>query len=762
MSATQQTGLQPAAQSLSQQAGGDDEIDLMALIGILLDYKWLVIACTLVFAILGTVYAILAAPVYQADAVIQIEGKKAGLPGLEDLAQLTGKDPEAVTEIELLKSRWVIGRAVDSKHLDVSADPRYFPLIGGYVARHFTPSAPGDVAAPPFSLPGKYNWGGAAIKVAQLDVPDTLLGDALTLVAGKNGSYRLLDEDGNPLLEGVAGQVASGNGVTLVVDSLVANPEQEFIVSRSPRLAVVDGFRTSLKVAERGRNTGIVGLSLEDNDPDFVKVALDEIANQYVQQNVARTAEEAANSLKFLRDQLPQVRGELERATTALNQYQVNSKSVDIAGETKGVLDQVVRLDTDISELKLKQAEMDKRFTPEHPAYQTLLRQLGELQDKKTAMDKKVAELPETQQELFRLTRDVQVATEIYTTLLNKSQELDIVRAGAVGNARIIDMSEVDTSHPVKPKKALIVLLATAVGGIIGIILTGLHVALTRGIEDPSDIESLGLPVNATIPYSTLQTEDEKANNMSMLALSHPTDPAVEAIRSLRTSLHFMMMDAANNIMAISGPSPQVGKTFVSVNMAVTMAQVGKKVLLIDADMRKGYIQKFFRRDGNAPGLSSLLQKQASLEEAVVHTEVPGLDLIARGPIPPNPSELLLNPMFEKLLQHASANYDIVIVDTPPILAVADALIVSKLAGSSFIVARFSKNPLGEIQATIKRFANNGIKLSGAILNATQKRSLAYYGYQKYGYGNYQYAYYGVDEKAVKRSRKKSKPGKES
>lgn len=754
MSAIQQRVQNHQPEPFSQNSGADDEVDLMSLIGILLDYKWLIVACTIFMASLGILYAMLAAPVYQADATMQIESKQSGLAGLEDLMDISGKSPGTVTEIELLKSRWVIGLAVDSLRLDIYTSPKYFPLIGGYVARNFVQNNPADVATPPLGLPGKYNWGGAKIKVAQLEVPVGLLGQGLTLLAGKDNHFRLLDSENNLLLEGVVGEVATGNGVLLQVESLIANPGQEFIVRRSSRLSIVDGLRATVVVAERGRNTGIVGLSLKNSNPVFARKVLDEIARQYIQQNVARMAEQAANSLKFLREQLPQVQAELERATAALNKYKVTSGSVDIGSETQNVLTQVVSLESAISQLRLKQVEIDKGFTPEHPVYKTLLRQMGELEGKKLELETKVRELPETQQELLRLTRDVQVATEIYTTMLNKAQELDIVRAGTVGNARVIDVAEVNTGKPVKPKKQLIVMLATIGGAVLGIMLAGLHVTLTRGIEDPEDIEALGLPVSATIPYSTLQAEDESGNACSLLALTHPTDPAVEAIRSLRTSLHFMMMESPNNIMAISGPSPQVGKTFVSVNMSVTMAQVGKRVLLIDADMRKGYIQKFFRLDSNHAGLSSILQKQASLEAAVVHTEVPGLDFIPRGPIPSNPSELLLNPMFEKLLQHASANYDIVIVDTPPILAVADALIVCKQAGCSLIVARFSKNPLGEIQATIKRFANNGIRLSGAILNATQKRSLAYYGYQKYGYGNYQYAYYGVDQEKTKGSKK--------
>jgi tyrosine-protein kinase Etk/Wzc len=738
----------------------DDEVDLGALLGILLDYKSLIIGITVVFAVIGIIWAKVATPVYQADAVIQIESKKGGMPGLEDLAELTGKDPEAVTEIELLKSRWVIGRAVDSLHLDIVAKPIRMPLIGDFMARRFSPGHEGEVANSLLPLTDKYDWGGAKIEVSQLDLSDDLLGQALTLVAGKNGSYLLKDDEDTALLEGYVGQLASAKGISLLVGNLVANPGQQFYVARIPRLTTLENLRDSLRVVERGRNTGIIGLSFNDRNPKFAVKVLDEVAHQYVQQNVDRMSEEAARSVAFLREQLPQIREEMERATAALNQYQVDSKSVDITIETQGVLQQLVQVEAAISDLKLKQLELDKRFTQEHPVYQTLLKQLLEMEAKKSDLEGKVANLPETQQAMLKLTRDMQVSTELYTLLMNKAQELDIIRAGTVGNVRIIDNAEVDISSPVKPKKALIVILATVLGGILGIVITGIHVALTRGIEDPNDIEALGLPVNATIPYSSLQAEAEKAQGekgkfMPMLALSHPSDPAIEAIRSLRTSLHFSMMDASNNILAISGPSPQVGKTFVSANMAVTMAQAGKKVLLIDADMRKGYMQRFFSLESDQVGLSSILSKQGSLEDALVHTEVPGLDFIARGPVPKNPSELLLSPLFETMLKNMASNYDLVIVDTPPILAVADALIVSKLAGASFIVARFSKNPLGEIQATISRFENNGIKLDGAILNATHKRSLAYYGYQKYGYGNYEYQYYGQEEKKS-HSRKKN------
>ena len=292
---------------------------------------------------------------------------------------------------------------------------------------------------------------------------------------------------------------------------------------------------------------------------------------------------------------------------------------------------------------------------------------------------------------------------------------------------------------------SVIMLLAVVIGFFTSACLAWGHVALTRGVENPEDIERLGLMVNSIIPYSELQAESEKGRSnttlLPLLSLSHPTDPAVEAIRTLRTSIYFIMEEMKKNIVMISGPSPLVGKTFVSANLAVAMAQAGKKVLLIDADMRKGYMHCYFNIALKNVGLSSVLQKKASLKDVINSTSVEGLDFMSRGPIPETPSELLLSPLLGQMFKQLSAQYDFVIVDTPPIMAVADALIVSKLAGASFIVSRFSQNPLGEVQATMRRFESNGIKLSGAILNASQKRALANYGYHKYAYGNYQYSY---------------------
>ena len=727
-----------------EQDDDNDEIDLMGLLGTLIDHKWLIASVTGVFMAAGVAYALLATPVYQANALIQVEAKKNDMLGFSNIGSMLGKESPSATEIELIKSRRNIGAAVDNLKLDIEVEPNYFPLIGEFVARRFKPDAENPVASPLLGM-NSFAWGGEHLKLADLQLPQELLGTDLTLVAGEGGSFTLLDEDSNVLVKGQVGQAYEQNGVKVQVESLQANPGTTFEVVRYPRLTTILNYQKDLDVSERGKESGMVALALESPEPETAIRTLNEIARLYVQQNIERTSAEAAQSLGFLKDQLPQVRKDLEKAENALNAFQIRSKSIDISLEAKAILDQIVALDTSISTLKLQQAEMDRKFTPQHPAYRALMGQLAELTSKQQRLAKQVENLPTTQQELLSLTRDLKVSTEIYTQLLNKSQELDVMRAGAVGNVLLIDTADVDLRYPVKPKKALIVLIATLLGAFLSIAYVLFRKALNRGVENPDDIEKLGLPVYASIPFSSLQkVEDEKSPGgrgtrvTPLLASSHPTDLAIEGLRSLRTSLHFAMLEATNNRLMISGPSPKVGKSFVSANLAAVIAQSGQKVLLVDVDMRKGYIHKMFGIPVEN-GLSDLLAKRCDLDTAIHKTEVENLDVIGRGQIPPNPSELLMHKNFSDFLEEISARYDQVILDTPPFLAVADAAIVGRQSGTNLIVTRFELNPAREVELTMRRFAQNGIELKGAIFNGVEKRASAKYGYGAYGYYNYEY-----------------------
>ncbi|WP_219272020.1 polysaccharide biosynthesis tyrosine autokinase [Pseudomonas sp. Xaverov 83] len=734
------------APAVTVREDDNEEIDLLGLFGTLIDHKWLIAAVTGAFMLTGAAYAVLATPVYQANALLQVEAKKNDLLGFSDIGGMLGKESPSATEIELIQSRYVIGKTVDNLKLDIVVQPMYFPVVGEFLARRFQKTNPGAIAEPLLGL-DSFAWGGESLKIFKLDLPDGQLGKKLTLTVGENAHFTLVDEDDQVLAAGEAGQLIEQNGVAFQIEELRAKPGTRFRVIRNARLTSILDYQENLDVVERGKESGMIGLALESTDPDQAIKILNQIAAIYVRQNVERTSAEAAQSLAFLKEQLPEVKKDLEKAGKALNEYQTRSKSVDITLETKAILDQIVGLDTSISELKLQQAEMDRKFTRQHPAYRALLTQIGELTSKQQSLASRVEGLPSTQQELLSLTRDVEVGTAIYTQLLNKSQELDVMRAGTVGNVRLIDTADVNYFKPIKPKKILIVLIATLLGGFLAVALVLLRKALNRGLESPEAIEQLGLPVYASIPYSPLQkVEEDKITRgrgrtdagSSLLAISHPTDLAVEALRSLRTSLHFAMLEAPNNRIMISGPSPEVGKTFVSVNLAAVIAQTGQRVLLIDVDMRRGYLHKVLGVRAK-DGLSDVLSNQCTLETAIHKTGIENLDIISRGQIPPNPSELLMHRNLTELLSQVSERYDLVILDTPPLLAVTDAAIVGRQSGTNLIVTRYGLNPAKEIEHTIRRFAQNGIVLRGAIFNGVEKKASAKYGYGNYGYYQYEY-----------------------
>ncbi|WP_087020383.1 polysaccharide biosynthesis tyrosine autokinase [Thaumasiovibrio subtropicus] len=704
-----------------------DEIDLGKLFGILLDSKWKIVACTFIFAVLGIVYALMATPIYKADAIIQVEQKSSGgiAAALGEMGDLFAQESSSSTEIEILKSRMVLGETVDNLNLTISAEPRYLPFLGEGWAR-----LTGDASQ---------------IRVSRFEVPHASVSQGFTLVAESEKSYLLLDSEQKQVLQGTVGELVSKGGFSLLVTDLTLGTTNQFALAKKRRFDVITNLQRSLSVSERGKQTGILQLTLEGEDKNSIVEILNDISRNYFLQNVARNSAEAEKSLDFLSGHLPDIRSQLANSEDVLNAYRIENDSVDLGLEAKAVLDVMVKLEAQLNQLTFKESEISQKFTKEHPAYKSLLDKRATLLQEKRRFEDQISTLPKTQREVLRLTRDVEVNQQIYVQLLNKVQELNIVKASTVGNVRILDEAEAYT-YAVKPKKPLIVILSTMFGGILGVAIALLKAAFHRGIESPDQIEAIGLPVYASVPMSDWQIEmDKKAKAKkrttiedTLLAASNSSDLSIESLRSLRTSLHFAMMEAKNNIIMISGPSPGIGKSFVSANMGAVIAKGGQRILVIDADMRKGRMEKQMSAN-RGPGLSDILVGKLKAEECVQDVGVENMDFIARGDVPPNPSELLMHPRFKTLMDWASAQYDMVLVDTPPILAVTDPAIVGAHAGTTLLVGRFNQNAVKEVEITKQRFEQNGIEVKGFILNAVVRKASSYYG-GNYGYYNYSYS----------------------
>lgn len=702
-----------------------DEIDLGKLVGIIIDAKWLILITTAIFAVFGVVFALLSTPIYRADALLQIEQKSSGgissLVG--DMGELFASESSATTEIEILKSRMILGDTVDKFNLTTVIEPEYLPLVGKGFAR----------------LSGENN----ILAISRLTVPQQFEEQAYTLLVtnAEEKTYQFLSDD-RVVLEGKAGELVQKDGYELFVADMQSKDGFEFSVAKRSKLDAIEWIKQSFSVAERGKQTGILELSFTGESRSQISAILNDIAQNYFLQNVERNSAEAEKSLQFLKSHLPEVKTNLTTAEDTLNRFRQQNDSIDLGLEAQSTLKVMVELEAKLNELTFKESEISQRFTKDHPAYISLLDKRATLLKEKERLNKQIQKMPKTQREVLRMTRDVEVNQQIYVQLLNKVQELSIVKAGTVGNVRILDHAQ-SFAKPVKPKKALIAVLATLLGGMLSVAFVLIRAALHRGVENPDDIEQIGLSVYASVPKSTLQLElysklkhiRKQNKEMILLAESNPADLSVEALRGLRTSLHFAMMEAKNNVLMISGPAPGIGKSFISTNFSAVAAKTGQKVLLIDADMRKGYLQQPFGLNWET-GLSDILGGQSTIEQALKHTKVENLDIITRGQVPPNPSELLMHPRFKELVEWASEHYDLVIVDTPPVLAVTDPSIVGALAGTTLMVARFGMNTVKEIDVARNRFEQAGIEVKGVILNATEKKASNYYGY---GYYNYSY-----------------------
>ncbi|MBY8122355.1 polysaccharide biosynthesis tyrosine autokinase [Vibrio fluvialis] len=699
-----------------------DEIELGKLFGIIFDSKWIILLTTLLFSLVGVAFALLSTPIYKADSLIQIEQKSSGGIGslVGDMGELFSSESSATTEIEIIKSRMILGDTVDKFNLTTVIEPSYFPFFGKGLAR-----IRGDLSS---------------ISVKRFVIPEFAQESTHTIVVLDNDqqTYQLL-RDGRVVLKGQAGALAKKDGYEVFVSSFYANDGFEFSIAKRSQLEAIEWLKQNLSVSERGKQTGILELSFIGENRALISDVLNDIAQNYFLQNVARNSAEAEKSLGFLKSHLPDVKDSLTSAEDVLNTFRQKNDSIDLGLEAQSTLKVMVELEAQLNELTFKESEISQRFTKDHPAYRSLLDKRVTLLKEKERLNQQIQKMPKTQREVLRMTRDVEVNQQIYVQLLNKVQELSIVKAGTVGNVRILDKAQT-FAKPVKPKKALIVLLSTLLGGMLSLVFVLVKAALHRGVENPDDIEQIGLSVYASIPKSSLQLElfnklkrHRKQNrDLTLLAESNPADLSVEALRGLRTSLHFAMMEAKNNVLMISGPAPGIGKSFVSTNFSVVAAKTGQRVLLIDADMRKGYLQQPFGMDWEN-GLSDYLSGKIPLTTAVKETRIENLDIMTRGQVPPNPSELLMHPRFNELVEWASGHYDLVIIDTPPVLAVTDPSIVGALAGTTLMVARFGMNTVKEIDVARNRFEQAGIEVKGVILNATEKKA-SNYGYYSYSY----------------------------
>ena len=727
-----------------------DEIDFRDLFGIVIAGRWLLISVAAVVLLMGALYAWVAPRIYAADGLIQVETQRAGLsPALAEMSELMGGETPVTAEIEIIRSRMVLGKVVDELNLSLVATPAYFPLIGSSLARRDS-TGKDDVASAWFGL-RRYAWGGESIRVTDFAVPSSFIGNSFILRAKETGQFDLLDPKGRPLASGRVGERLAfqlgGEYGGIFVQELTAAAGTEFDVVRRHRAEVIHGLEQRFGVSERGKQSGILEISLEGADRKLTAETLNKIAEVYLRQNVERKSAEAQQTLGFLNEQLPKLRKNVEEAESAINAYRLRQGSADLTKETDLILQQAVTLEQSRLELEQRREEALRRFTQNHPVVEAMNAQLAQLTAERQGIEAKVKNLPETQQELLRLSRDLEVNSALYVSLLNSAQELEVVKAGTVGNVRIIDAAVVP-SEPAKPKIALVLALSLVLGLMAGVAAVFVRRALHSGVEDPAEVENkLGIATYSVVPYSDSQRriarllKAGRADANRLLALVDPNGNAIEALRSLRTSLHFGQLEAKNNILMLTGPSPGLGKSFISANLGAVLAASGKKVVVVDADLRRGHLHEYFNVP-RTPGITDYISGTAAVADIIHSSQVDGLHFVSTGTVPPNPAELLLSDSVGELLTFLSQRYDTVILDTPPVLAVTDAAILGRFAGTTLLVLKAGEHSLRMIEDSLKRLRSAGIPVRGTIFNQVGVTGTGRYSYKygyNYGYYNYNY-----------------------
>lgn len=717
----------------------EDSIDLKELFFSLIA-QWKIIACCVVLSLIcALLYLRITPDTYAVDAIVQVEDSKGAASAalLGDLSKVTGgisqKSP-ADPEIEILKSRMVLGQVIQNLNLDIKIKDNQSGLIDKLISQ--------DKSKIEYRHESVlYNNLNTSLIIQEFKVPEYYFDKPLKLEFKGTNQFTLAYKD-QIIFNGQLNKkniLNTDKGLWQIQLNAQGNlQKQSYTLTKLALLTAVNQFNAIYGVAEKGKMTGVIGLSYLGQDPEHITQVLNNVLNVYHKQNIERKSLESKQTLAFLEKQLPELRKQLEDSEIKFNQFREKYKTVDVNAESELLLKQNIDLEKLKIELQQKQAELSAKYTNDHPLIRQIDAQIAEINKKIADLNNRLTQLPETQRLYLQLYRDVKVNTELYTSLLNSYQQLKIANAGEIGNVRIIDTA-VEPVKPIKPKTLIVLILSIFVGGFIGVLIALLRNMMRSGVNDSTQIENeLDLPVYATVPRSPIQETRmsilKKKKSIPILAVKSSDDIAIESLRSIRTAIHFALTSAKNNIIMIAGPSPEVGKSFISTNLATIFAQGNKRVLLIDADMRRGYMHKYFDVDVK-PGLSELLSGQADLTQVLHKTQVANLDVITRGKSPTNPSEMLSSTQFKDLLEKFQTQYDHIIIDTPPVLAVTDGIIISQYTGVNLIVARYAKSHMKELELTVNRFEQAGVKVNGFILNDIQRSSGGGYGY------NYAYAY---------------------
>uniref|UniRef100_A4WZY9 Non-specific protein-tyrosine kinase n=1 Tax=Cereibacter sphaeroides (strain ATCC 17025 / ATH 2.4.3) TaxID=349102 RepID=A4WZY9_CERS5 len=695
---------------MARVASDEDEIDLGRILAQLWAGRFRIAGSTAAAAVLALVHLADTPPTFRAEALLQLEEKAAqALPAA--LSDIAGLEPRIAAEIEILRSHSVLAEAVAAHRLDLQALPVQAPVLGHAVAS-------GRLPLPDSGILGAYDRGDGRILLDLLEVPSEWVDEWIRLTATGNGGFTLSLPDGRRL-DGQVGEPLlwpeAGFGLRIV--GLEAPAGRQFRLRRQDEIGAIEALRGRLSVSERGRGALILDVTLTGPDPVEAQAALAAVTDAYLRQNRGRSAAEAQSSLDFIEHQLPGAREAVARVEDRLEAYRQAQHTLAPDLESLSLLNEIRAAETELRELSGKEEDLARRFTPLHPAYQKLLAARARAEDRLAGLRQEAAGLPETQRGLFNLSRELDVARQVHLDLLNRAQELRVLTASTLGNARLLDAARARPA-PVAPRRGRVLALALLLGALGGAGYVLGRNWLQAVILGPEDLDRLGLPVYATVllaPQAVRQRGDRRP--WPILALTDPDCVTLEGIRLLRAGLHFGREAARSRSVGFTSPSSGAGKSFLAANLAVVEAQAGQRVCLVDTDLRRGDLRRYFGMSRGTPGLSDYLSGSAAVDDLLRPGPVEDLMVLTAGRLPPHPSELLLRPAFAHLVAELDRRFDLVIFDMPPALAVTDAAVIGRTMGIMLAVLRHAITEREEVEVMIRQMQGAGVTLGGAVIN---------------------------------------------
>jgi len=682
-----------------------EEINLYEYIAVLLRRRKIFLWGFSTVFILAILYTFLMKPVYEASSMLHVKDEKSKAGILGELSLSTTNPVN--TEIEILKSRTNAENVVKRLHLNWEITKKSKGLT--------------------FS-----------ILEFKSDAEEPLYKIELTGAQ----TYKVTDDDGKTVGEGKSGVLMQKEGFRLLLDNIKGEAGNSFRVELLSADQIVQKLREEIKASEAGRLTSIIKVSYQNTDPVLARDVVNTLVQSYLEQSVGFKSEEAGRAVGFVEEQLDTLRGELDKAEKNLQTYKSATGVMMLDSEAEALIQTIAAKEKANAELEVQKRALLSEYTEAHPAVKAINRQQEAIRKQLASYEAHIRTMPQAERDLAKLTRISKVNADIYTFLLQKHEEARIAQASTLSNINIVDPA-ITPEKPVKPKKKQYLLLGLLLAMGLGVGLAFLQEYLDDTIKSADEAKRvLGFPLLAIIPHiTTTETKDNSPKNM-LITKHEPKSAVAEAFRALRTSLHFSGISKENKIILVTSSFPQEGKSVISSNLSNVIAQTKARVLIIDCDLRRSSLHEKFGY-GKTPGLSEILTGDITFAKAVHSTDTEGLDLITAGTNSPNPSELLGSEVMKQLIITQRKNYDFILIDAPPVMAVSDAPVLTSVCDLAVLVVEAGRVPVKIAQRMREMLITIKAPVAGIVFNdkSGKGETYEYYGSRYYGKG-YGYGYY--------------------